>query len=146
MAADTFTWLGRETVAIATPRSVWIGWRRNSLCKSPCVLRLDVICTDNHGSAYRELITFSRGMISSITIVPDFGWLLVLVSGTLIAFNLRDMVPTHEPVTWSKKLKSQGTHLNGQDQNVAFTRLGVTKDRLLGELCKVRPIDLAHTL
>lgn len=32
--ADTFTWLGRETVAVAAGKSVWIGWRRDSHCES----------------------------------------------------------------------------------------------------------------
>ena len=34
VTADTFTWLGRETVAVAAGKSVWIGWRRDSHCQS----------------------------------------------------------------------------------------------------------------
>jgi hypothetical protein len=29
-AADTFSWLGRETVVVGAGRSIWFGWRRDS--------------------------------------------------------------------------------------------------------------------
>lgn len=28
--AETFNWLGRQAVAVASGRSVWIGWRRDA--------------------------------------------------------------------------------------------------------------------
>lgn len=30
MTADTFSWLGRETVVVGAGRSIWFGWRRDS--------------------------------------------------------------------------------------------------------------------
>jgi hypothetical protein len=33
VAADSFSWLQRETIAVATARSVHIGWRRDSQCE-----------------------------------------------------------------------------------------------------------------
>jgi hypothetical protein len=30
VAAETFTWRGRETVAIASGHSIWMGWRHDS--------------------------------------------------------------------------------------------------------------------
>ncbi|WWD15802.1 hypothetical protein CI109_100226 [Kwoniella shandongensis] len=110
--ADTFTWHNRETVAVATPRSVWIGWRRD--------LR-----------AFRELIRLNAGHITMVAVVPDFGWSLVLSSGSLIAYNLRDMMPTSEPSTWVQKGRPHGSVLSATDHIVAFVRIGVTKGRLL---------------
>jgi len=70
--------------------------------------------------------------VSTITIIPDFGWLLVVVGGSLIAFNLRDIIPTHAPETWIKTTQAQGIELTPPDQDVAFVRVGTTKGRLLG--------------
>jgi hypothetical protein len=33
ITADTFSWLGRESIAIAVGKSVWMGWRRDSHCR-----------------------------------------------------------------------------------------------------------------
>lgn len=30
LTADTFSWLNRETVAVATVKAVWLGWKRDS--------------------------------------------------------------------------------------------------------------------
>lgn len=83
--------------------------------------------------AYRELIRFNSGFITAICIVPDFGWLLVLVSGSLLAFNLREMITTPEPVTWAPKGRMHGLELSSLEQNVAFVKVGTTKGRTLGE-------------
>lgn len=133
MAADTFTWLGRETVAIATPRSVWIGWRRDSKCKQFILISMSILTEHGRSTAYRELIHFGSGFISSITIVPDFGRLLVLSSGSLWAFDLTQMIPTHEPVTWTRVAGRSGVELSGPEHTVAFVRMGMTKGRLLSE-------------
>ena len=66
--------------------------------------------------------------------VPDFGWLLVLVSGSLIAYSLDELVPTHEPSTWRVKTRGAGYELGGHEQPTAFARVGVTKGRTMGEL------------
>ncbi|WWC85367.1 uncharacterized protein L201_000230 [Kwoniella dendrophila CBS 6074] len=112
MAADTFNWHNRETIAVATSRSVWLGWRRDS-------------------KTFRELIKFQFGHISMVTIVPDFGWLLVSASGSLLAYNLRDMIPTSNPDTWVVKGRLEGQSLSAPEHSVAFARVGVTKGRLL---------------
>jgi hypothetical protein len=65
--------------------------------------------------------------------IPDFGWLLVIVGGSLVAFNLREIIPTHAPATWMKATRAQGIELSQPDQDVAFLRVGTTKGRLLGE-------------
>ncbi len=130
MAADTFPWLGRETVAVATVNAVWIGWRRDSKCRSTLSTK---IATDTQ-PAYRELIRFHIGSISAVSIIPDFGWLLVLLSsGSLLAFNLHEMVPTSDPSTWQLQGRSHGLALSTPELNVAFARVGVTKGRTLGE-------------
>ncbi|WVQ70220.1 uncharacterized protein L199_008446 [Kwoniella botswanensis] len=111
-AADTFTWHNRETIAIATARGVWLGWRRDS-------------------KTFRQLINFNSGHISMVSIVPDFGWLLVSSSGSLLAYNLRDMIPTSNPDTWITKGRLDGQRLSAPEHNIAFARVGVTKGRLL---------------
>jgi hypothetical protein len=50
-------------------------------------------------------------MITAVSVLPDFGWLFVLSSGTLMAFSLGE-----------------------KDRQVAFVRVGVTKGRVLSEL------------
>ncbi|WVF72308.1 hypothetical protein IAT40_007121 [Kwoniella sp. CBS 6097] len=112
VAADTFTWHNRETVAIATGKSVWLGWRRDS-------------------KSFRELIRFQAGYITAVSIVPDFGWLLVVSAGHLLAYNMKEMIPTSNPVTWVTKGRTDGDRLSGVDHMVAFVRIGVTKGRLL---------------
>ena len=84
--------------------------------------------------AYREIIRFSAPQtVTTVAIVPDFGWLLAVVSGALIAFNLRDIVPTHEPLTWSKATRSAGVDLSSPELEVGLVRIGTTKGRLLGK-------------
>ncbi|ORX39762.1 hypothetical protein BD324DRAFT_614892 [Kockovaella imperatae] len=112
LAADTFKWLGRETICVATMRSLWFGWRRDS-------------------RSYRELIRFSSGFITSVSVVPEFGWLLVLISGSLIAYSLNELVPTHEPLTWQTKSRGGGYDLSAHEQPTAFVRVGVTKGRTM---------------
>jgi len=58
---------------------------------------------------------------------------MVIVGGTLVAFNLRDIIPTHAPETWATTTRAQGIQLSQADQDVAFVRVGTTKGRLLGE-------------
>ena len=57
----------------------------------------------------------------------------MIVGGSLVAFNLRDMIPTHAPETWILTNRAQGIELSPPDQDVAFVRVGTTKGRLLGE-------------
>lgn len=33
LAADTFVWRNRETVAVVSGKSLWIGWRRDIHCE-----------------------------------------------------------------------------------------------------------------
>jgi hypothetical protein len=127
-AADTFMWCNREAVAIALNHTVWIGWRRDSHCEwADPGQRLT--------AAYRELVRIpSMASITAVTVIPDFGWLLVKIGGRLFAFNLGLMMPTHEPTTWVKTTLTQGIELSTPAEEVAFVRLGTTKGRLLGEL------------
>ena len=81
--------------------------------------------------AYRELIKFTSRAITTVSIVPDFGWLLVLASGTLIAFDLHEIMPTSEPSTWVQQTKSQGIVMSSAETEVAFARVGTTKGRTL---------------
>nr|XP_019013428.1 uncharacterized protein I206_01495 [Kwoniella pini CBS 10737]OCF52209.1 hypothetical protein I206_01495 [Kwoniella pini CBS 10737] len=111
-SADTFTWHNRETIAIATSRSVWLGWRRDS-------------------KTFRELLRFNSGHITMISVVPDFGWILVVSSGSLLAYDLREMIPTSNPDTWITKGRLEGQRLSEPEHNIAFARVGVTKSRLL---------------
>jgi hypothetical protein len=69
-----------------------------------------------------------------VTVVPDFGWLLVLTSGNLLAFSLRDMMPASDTATWVMLGKLQARVLSDPTKVVAFVRVGFTKGRLLGEL------------
>jgi hypothetical protein len=96
-------------------------------------LSISVLTEHGRSTAYRELIHFGSGFISSITIVPDFGRLLVLSSGSLWAFDLTQMIPTHEPVTWTRVAGRSGVELSGPEHTVAFVRMGMTKGRLLSE-------------
>ncbi|OCF39870.1 hypothetical protein I317_06307 [Kwoniella heveanensis CBS 569] len=112
VAADTFTWHNRETVAIATGKSIWLGWRRDS-------------------KSFRELIRFQTGHIAAVSIVPDFSWLLVVSAGNLLAYSMKEMIPTSNPVTWVSKGRMGGDRLSAADHMVAFVRIGVTKGRLL---------------
>ncbi|GFZ46220.1 hypothetical protein JCM24511_04467 [Saitozyma sp. JCM 24511] len=112
VAAQTFTWLGRETVAMAYPRSVYLGWRR-----------------DSH--TYRELIKLNTHMITAVSVLPDFGWLFVLSSGSLLAFSLQELIPASDPATWSSLGKDKAVELGEKDRHVAFVRVGVTKGRVL---------------
>ncbi|WVR05091.1 hypothetical protein IAU60_002103 [Kwoniella sp. DSM 27419] len=110
--ADTFSLHGREAIAVATSSSVWVGWRRDS-------------------QSYRELVRLNPGHITMISFVPDFQWLLVLSAGTLLAYSLKEMMPTPDPSTWTTRGKSEGDCLSGLEHFVAFVRIGVTKGRLL---------------
>ncbi|KAI9638407.1 uncharacterized protein MKK02DRAFT_42797 [Dioszegia hungarica] len=112
LSADAFSWLGRRTVAVATARSVYVGWRNDS-------------------TTFRELVRLQLGIISMVTIVPDFGWLLVVSSGNLLAFSLRDMMPASDPATWVMLGKVQAKFMSDPEKVVAFVRVGFTKGRLL---------------
>jgi hypothetical protein len=83
--------------------------------------------------AFRELIRLNFGIINMVTIVPDFGWLLVLASGSLLAFSLREMMPASDPATWVMLGKVQAKELGEPEKLVAFVRVGFTKGRLLGK-------------
>ncbi|WVQ78218.1 hypothetical protein IAT38_000301 [Cryptococcus sp. DSM 104549] len=110
--AETFTWHGRETMAISTDKSVWLGWKR-----------------DNH--SYRELIRFNTGHITTVSLIAEFAWLLVVTSGSLIAFSLNKLMPTSDNSTWVKHGRMQGDLLSQPEHVVAWARVGVTKDRVL---------------
>lgn len=71
-----------------------------------------------------------------VSVVPDFGWLLVLTSGNLYAFSLREMIPASDPATWVMLGKVQATVLSDPEKIVAFARVGFTKGRLMGECAK----------
>lgn len=81
----------------------------------------------------RELIRLPGHAISSIALVIDFGWVLVVHGGSLLAFNLHNMIPTSEPSTWKMQGKSQAVKISSNEHSVAFVRMGYTKDRLMGE-------------
>lgn len=85
--------------------------------------------------AIRELVRLTGPLITSIATVVDFGWILVIHGGSLLAFNLHTMIPTSEPSTWVMQGKLQAVKLSANEHNVNFVRLGYTKDRLMGE-CK----------
>ncbi|ORY32258.1 hypothetical protein BCR39DRAFT_523619 [Naematelia encephala] len=110
VAADSFQWLGRETLSVATAKSVWLGWR-------------------NDAKSLRELIKLNAGVISSVSIVPDFAQLLVVSSGRLLAFDMDELMSTNEPSTWVQQGGSHATELSREP--VAFARVGTTKGRLL---------------
>ncbi|ADV20494.1 hypothetical protein I305_06270 [Cryptococcus gattii E566] len=80
-----------------------------------------------------ERLLFKKGeiTISSIALVPEFLWLLVLSSGTLLAFNLKKMMPTSEPSTWMSMGRPQGQLLNQSGHSVAWIYTGKTKGRRL---------------
>lgn len=73
-------------------------------------------------------------MISSLAVVVDFGWILVIHGGNLLAFNLNEMIPTSDPSTWAIQGKLQGVQLNPKEHSVSLVRMGYTKDRLMGQL------------
>ncbi|EAL22516.1 hypothetical protein CNBB3940 [Cryptococcus deneoformans B-3501A] len=112
ICSETFIVHGRDTVAFATETSVWLGWLR-----------------DTH--SFRELVQLQNGQISSIALVPEFSWLLVLSSGTLLAFNLKRMMPTSDPSTWMSMGRAQGQLLNQSGHSVAWVYTGKTKGRTL---------------
>lgn len=82
--------------------------------------------------AFRELVRVNTGPISAIFAMPDFGWLLAVNAGSLVAFNLHAMIPTSEPETWVMQGQAQAVKLSAAEHNVAFARVGMTKDRLMG--------------
>ncbi|OXG93167.1 hypothetical protein C345_00803 [Cryptococcus neoformans A2-102-5] len=110
--AETFIVHGRDTMAFATETSVWLGWLR-----------------DTH--SFRELVQLQNGQISSIALVPEFSWLLVLSSGILLAFNLKRMMPTSDPSTWISMGRAQGQLLNQPGHSAAWIYTGKTKGRTL---------------
>ncbi|KIR26825.1 hypothetical protein I309_04203 [Cryptococcus deuterogattii LA55] len=112
ICAETFIIHGRETVAFATKTSVWLGWLRDTY-------------------SFRELVQLQNGQISSIALVPEFSWLLVLSSVTLLAFNLKKMMPTSEPATWMSMGRAQGQLLNQSGHSIAWIYTGKTKGRRL---------------
>lgn len=81
-----------------------------------------------------------NGQISSIALVPEFSWLLVLSSGTLLAFNLKKMMPTSEPATWMSMGRAQGQLLNQSGHSIAWIYTGKTKGRRLSELFIARVV------
>lgn len=68
-----------------------------------------------------------------VSVVPDFGWLLVLTSGNLLAFSLREMMPASDPATWVMLGKVQARALSDPEKAVSFAKIGFTKGRLMGE-------------
>jgi hypothetical protein len=133
-AAELFTWRGRETVAMASSGSVWIGWRHDSSCTSPFPI---LPGTWAKIVAIRELVRLPGALISSIAVVVDFGWILVVQGGTLHAFNLNEMIPTSDTSTWVMLGKFQSIKLSRPEHNVSFVRIGYTKDRLMGQFIRI---------
>jgi hypothetical protein len=74
------------------------------------------------------------GFIFAISVVPDFGWLLVLTSGVLLAFDLQALVPTSNPLTWVPLGRKHALELSERDRQVAFVRVGAIKGRTLGKV------------
>lgn len=50
-AAELFTWRGRETIAIASGSSVWVGWRHDSTCTSPLQRTYTRLTSSNSGTS-----------------------------------------------------------------------------------------------
>jgi hypothetical protein len=67
-----------------------------------------------------------------MAVVADFGWVLVVQGGKLVAFNLNEMIPTSDTSTWLMVGKLQAVKMSPADHNVSFVRIGYTKDRLMG--------------
>jgi hypothetical protein len=72
-------------------------------------------------------------MITAVSVLPDFGWLFVLSSGSLLAFSLQQLIPASDPATWSSLGRDKAVELGERDRQVAFVRVGVTKGRVLGK-------------
>lgn len=114
-AAETFEWLGREGVAVASGRSVWIGWRRDA-------------------GTFRELVRLAIDgipTISSVTVVPQFGYLLFLCAGRLLAYSLQDLMPSPDPEAWVARNERAGKWLGDVERSVGFVKVGHCKERLL---------------
>lgn len=102
------------------------------------------VSTDSDGEtdnvAMRELVRLSGPAISSVALIIDFGWILVVHAGSLLAYNLHTMIPTSDPSTWVMQGKLQAVKINSNEHHVSFVRLGYTKDRLMGDFTFVDPI------
>ncbi|WVO12788.1 hypothetical protein L204_100396 [Cryptococcus depauperatus] len=110
--ADIFKIHDRDTVALSTFNSIWVGWLRDSL-------------------SFRQLIKFESGHITTVAVSEDSGWMLVISSGILYAFGLKELIPTSEPSTWNVKSQRQGEILSRQGQTVIWVCTGETKGKTL---------------
>ncbi|ODO11558.1 hypothetical protein I350_00339 [Cryptococcus amylolentus CBS 6273] len=110
--ADTFVWHGNKALAVAAGRSVWIGWL-------------------GEADTFQEAIRFDTGQVTSITTIPEFPWLLTMNGGTIVAFNLRDMMTTVDPQTWVRQRRIDGVLLSRPGQHVAWMSVGKSKGRTL---------------
>lgn len=75
----------------------------------------------------------NAALISAISVVPDFGWLLVVSFGNLHAYDLKQMMPASDPATWVMMGKEQARQISPLDKSIVFVRVGFTKGRLLGQ-------------
>ena len=132
VAVETFEWLGRETVAMATRQSVWLCWRREAKSGSKYMgMKAELL-------AYRQLIDLSvAGMatgITSLSVLPGFGRLLLVFSGQLLSFNLKEMIPNNLPEMWIAKKRSDALELSRMEEGpVCLLRIGKVKQRMLSE-------------
>ncbi|WVQ71558.1 hypothetical protein IAR50_001097 [Cryptococcus sp. DSM 104548] len=109
---ETFVCHDKKALAVAAGRSVWIGWL-------------------GEAETFREAIRFDAGQVTSITTIPEFPWLLTIHAGTIVAFNLRDMLPAVDPQTWVKQRRIDGILLSLPGQHVAWMSVGQSKGRIL---------------
>lgn len=87
-------------------------------------------------AAFRESIRLAIDgiqTISSLTVVPDFGYLLVLCAGRLLAYSLHDLIPSPDSDMWTRHSDGSGRRLGDIERSVTFVRVGVCKQRLLGK-------------
>ncbi|ODO03369.1 hypothetical protein L198_02215 [Cryptococcus wingfieldii CBS 7118] len=80
-----------------------------------------------------ERLMFKKGeiVVTSITTIPEFPWLLTMNGGTIVAFNLRDMMTTVDPQTWVRQRRIDGVLLSRPGQHVAWMSVGKSKGRTL---------------
>ena len=86
-----------------------------------------------------RLATDGVSPITSVTVVSDFGYLLVLCAGRLLAYNLRDLLPSPDPDTWVTHDHKAGRMVGDVEKAVTFVRTGYCKERLLGECERSAP-------
>ncbi|KAG6899149.1 hypothetical protein C0993_000239 [Termitomyces sp. T159_Od127] len=100
---------GRSFVAIGCSEGVWIGLRHNP-------------------SSARQVLPIK--MVTQCAMLQDFGIFLVLADGSLFAYHLESLVPTH-----IKNTRGQSVHVSAQKINgktdVHFFSVGTVQGRTL---------------